>query len=269
MSDIDMDGALAALSTELPDEVTETSVSDSAVEDNQVDTEPFTTFDPETLPEDMQAVYRSMQGDYTRKTQEIAELRRGYDAFSETGINPNEAVEAVQLWQRMYSDPEFASQVSQDLQSRLEQMGYAAEAEVADDSIINNENYEGIPSALMRELEEMRAFREDIMEQQSRSEVMQEIEAVEETIRITNPQYTDDDVEAIYSLAYANQGDLMAAQQQYAAIQQRLLGNYLQAKTVPHGATPAPNVPSSIPPREFGSVDEAHKAAMEALRNIS
>ena len=76
-------------------------------------------------------------------------------------------------------------------------------------------------------------------------------------------------MDAIYSLAYSTQGDLMAAQEMYHQIQQNLLGSYLQAKTVPHGATPAPGGPSSVPPKEFGSLDDAHKAAMEAVRNIS
>jgi len=104
---------------------------------------------------------------------------------------------------------------------------------------------------------------------QAHQETMAELEAMENTIRTTNPDYTDDDVEAIYSLAYATDGDLIAAQQQYHAIQQRMLSSYLKAKTVPHGATPAPAAPSSTPGRSFGSLDDAHKAAMEAIRNIS
>jgi hypothetical protein len=47
------------------------------------------------------------------------------------------------------------------------------------------------------------------------------------------------------------------------------LGNYLEAKTVPHGATPAPASPSSVPSRSFSNVDDAHKAALEAVRNMS
>jgi hypothetical protein len=48
-------------------------VSDSVVDDNP-EVESFTKFDPNVLPEDMQQVYRSMQADYTRKTQEIADI---------------------------------------------------------------------------------------------------------------------------------------------------------------------------------------------------
>jgi hypothetical protein len=92
---------------------------------------------------------------------------------------------------------------------------------------------------------------------------------MENTIRTTNPDYSDDDMEAIYSLAYSTDGDLLAAQQAYHQIQQRMLGSYLQSKTVPHGATPAPSAPSSVPNRGFNNLDDAHKAAMEAIRNIS
>ena len=35
------------------------------------------------------------------------------------------------------------------------------------------------------------------------------------------------------------------------------------------GATPAPTGASNVPPKQFGSLDEAHKAAMEAIRNAS
>lgn len=269
MSDIDMEGALDALRSELPDTVAEPSVSDQVVEDNQFDAEPFTSFDPNTLPEDMQAVYRSMQGDYTRKTQEIAELRRTYEAFSETGVDPNDAVEAVHLWQRMFNDPEFASEVAHGLQNRLEEMGYNQRTMPVETPTVNTESFEGLPPQLAQELAEMRQFREEMVAHQAHQETLAELEAVESTIRTTHPHYTDDDIDAIYSLAYATDGDLMAAQEQYAAIQQRLLGNYLQSKTVPHGATPAPSIPSSVPAREFGSLDEAHKAAMEALRQLS
>lgn len=269
MSDIDMEGALDALTAELPDTVAEPDVSDAVVEDNQFEAESFTKFDPNTLPEDMQAVYRSMQGDYTRKTQELAELRRNYDAFSETGVDPADAVEAVHLWQRMYEDPEFASEVVQGLQNRLEEMGYNQGNMPVEAPTVNTESFEGLPPQLAQELAEMRQFREEMLAQQAYQESMFELESVENTIRATHPHYNEEDIDAIYSLAYATNGDLMAAQEQYAAIQQRLLGNYLQSKTVPHGATPAPSIPSSVPAKEFSSLDEAHKAALEALRQLS
>lgn len=269
MSDIDMDGALEALGADLPDEVDLVEAPDlvNAGEDNP-DVESFTGFDPSLLPEDMQQVYKSMQADYTRKTQEIAELRRNYESFSENGVDPNEALEAVSLMQRLNNDPEFAMEVAQNIQSRLEELGFSGQGEDAA-PVVDNNSYEGLPPELQAELMQMRQFREEMMVQQQQQEILMELEAAEQTIKTANPDYTDADMEAIYSLAYSTDGDLLAAQEVYHGIQQRMLGSYLQAKSVPHGATPAPNAPSSTPHREFGSLDDAHKAAMEAVRNIS
>lgn len=273
MSDIDMDGALEALSAELP----ETSVvSDSSVVES-VDTpdvgdnpssESFTGFDPTTLPEDMQQVYRSMQADYTRKTQEIAELRRNYESFSENGVDPNDALEAVSLFQRLNTDPEFAAEVAKDIQTKLEELGYS-QSQVEDTPNVTNNSYEGLPPELANELEQMRSFREEMVQQQQQQQILSELEAQENTIKTINPNYTDNDMEAIYSLAYSTDGDLLAAQEIYHGIQQNLLGNYLESKSVPHGATPAPGGPVNVPSRDFASLDEAHAAAMEAMRNAS
>lgn len=269
MSDVDMEGAMSALEAELPDEVVEPFDSvDAIVEDNQDAPESFTGFDPNLLPEDMQSVYKSMQADYTRKTQEIAELRRNYEAFSEAGVDVDSALQAVGFLQALDTDPDFARQVAEQIQQNVGTPNIQETVE-ADTQIVNN-GYEGLPPELMQEIESMRQFREEMAYQQQQQEILVELEAAESTIKTMNPDYTDADMEAIYSLAYATDGDLMAAQQQYHQIQQHLLQNYLQAKTVPHGATPAPAGPSSTPGRSFGSnLDEAHKAALEAVRNIS
>jgi len=267
MSEIDIDGAFEALTSELPDEAAEVVSDEAIVEDNQVEPESFTGFDPTILPEDMQQVYKSMQADYTRKTQEIAELRRSYESFSEAGVDPDVALQAIGFLQQLDNDPQFALEVAESIRQNVGTPDVAQRAEVATPDV--NDSYDGLPPTLARELEEMRAFRQEMIEMQAHQETMAELEAMENTIRTTNPDYTDDDVEAIYSLAYATDGDLIAAQQQYHAIQQRMLSSYLKAKTVPHGATPAPAAPSSTPDRSFGSLDDAHKAALEAIRNIS
>lgn len=272
MSDgIDMEGAIEALSAELPDDLPMGGEAEAGVEpiveDNQFEAESFTGFDPSLLPEDMQQVYKSMQADYTRKTQEVAELRRSYESFSEAGVDPDVALQAIGFLQQLDNDPQFALEVAESIRQNVGTPDVAQRAEVATPDV--NDSYDGLPPTLAKELEEMRAFRQEMMEMQAHQETMAELEAMENTIRTTNPDYTDDDVEAIYSLAYATDGDLIAAQQQYHTIQQRMLSSYLKAKTVPHGATPAPAAPSSTPGRSFTSLDDAHKAALEAIRNIS
>lgn len=59
---------------ETPKEV-ETEATEPA-ETTEDKVESFTKFNPNELPEELKAVYKSMQADYTRKTQEIAELQR-------------------------------------------------------------------------------------------------------------------------------------------------------------------------------------------------
>lgn len=269
MSDVDIDGALEALSSELPDEYEATEVvsDETLVEDNQSEAESFTGFDPNILPDDMQAVYKSMQADYTRKTQEVAELRRQYEAFSEAGVDPDTALQAVGFLQQLNTDPDFAQQVAAQIQQTVGTPEVSQSSFDETPSVDNS--YDNLPPSLAAELEQMRAFREEMVAMQAQQETMAELEAMESTIRTANPQYTDDDMEAIYSLAYATDGDLMAAQEEYHRIQQRLLGGYLQSKQVPHGATPAPSAPSSVPTPGFTNLDDAHKAAMEVVRNIS
>lgn len=269
MSEIDMEGAMSALQADLPDSlesIDESTVSDAVVDDNP-EVESFTKFDPNVLPEDMQQVYRSMQADYTRKTQEIADLRRNYEAFSDTGVDPTEANNILQMWQAMDTDPDVAHQFVSAMQNRLQEMGYnEQQIEEASPDVTN---YEGLPPSLAAELEDMRAFRAQFEQERVQQEYIGELEQQEQTIKTMNPNYSDEDLSAIYSLAYSTDGDLMAASEQYHAIQQHLLGNYLQAKQVPHGATAVASIPSSVPPRQFSSLDDAHKAAMEALRNNS
>lgn len=268
MSDIDIEGAMGALEAELPDEMEGNAVEDSTgVEDNQVEPESFTKFNPNDLPEELQPFYRSMQADYTKKTQEIAEIRRQQSAFSDSGVDPKDALEAAQFFATLDSDPYAAAEFVQNMQARLEQMGIGQQ--VSEDFAPDNVGYEGLPPELAQELQEMRDFRESVLLDQERNMIMAELETQEQQIRVANPHYNDDDIETIYNLAYAYDGNLAAAADQYHSMQQRLLGNYLQNKQVPVGATSTPSGPSTTLPREFMSLDDAHKAAMEAVRNIS
>lgn len=56
----------------------EESTDESPKEDTQEDDEQesFTDTDPEELPEELKSKYKSMQADYTRKTQELAKARK-------------------------------------------------------------------------------------------------------------------------------------------------------------------------------------------------
>jgi len=274
MSDVDMSGAIEALQSELPDNMdAPTNLDEGFVEDQPAgDVESFTGFNPSDLPEDLQSVYRSMQGDYTRKTQEIAELRRtyeGYDVFSEAGVDPNYALQAADFYRKLDTDPQFAQQVVDNIQRNLGTVGVEQQSigDAPYNDSVNSEGYDSLPPVLQQELAEMREFRNDMLFQQEQAETIAGLEYVEQEIRLSNPHYTDDDLSSIYDLAYSTDGDLSAAADAYHSIQQRVMSGYLQSKQVPMGAQSIPTGPSSIPPRQFSSLDDAHKAAMEAVRN--
>ena len=274
MSDIDMDGAMEALQSELPDSTDVlTNLDEGFVEDQPTDgVESFTGFNPSDLPEDLQSVYRSMQGDYTRKTQEIAELRRnyeGYGAFSEAGVDPSYALQAADFYRKLDTDPQFAQQVVDNIQRNLGNVGVEQQSigDAPYNDSVNSEGYDSLPPVLQQELAEMREFRNDMMFQQEQAETIAGLEYVEQEIRLSNPHYTDDDLSSIYDLAYSTDGDLSAAADAYHSIQQRVMSGYLQSKQVPMGVQSVRTGPSSVPPRQFSSLDDAHKAAMEAVRN--
>jgi len=274
MSDVDMSGAIEALQSELPDSAdAPTNLDEGFVEDQPAgDVESFTGFNPSDLPEDLQSVYRSMQGDYTRKTQEIAELRRNYeqyDVFSENGVDPNYALQAADFYNRLDSDPNFARQVMESIQQNLGPVSAEQFNEISDTpyNVDNAGGYDNIPVALQQELAEMRDFRDNMVAQQEHAELVANLEYVEKDIRLSNPHYTDDDMSSIYDLAYSTNGDLQAAAEVFHGIQQRVMSDYLQSKRVPEGVQFVPSGPSTSASREFNTLDDAHKAAMEFLRN--
>lgn len=83
------------------EETPETEEAEEAPEEDEEsddDDEAFSNLDPNTLPKELRATYRSMQRDYTAKMQEVAQLRDQAAPLSEwagfldqQGINPGEA----------------------------------------------------------------------------------------------------------------------------------------------------------------------------------
>lgn len=266
--DVDIEGATDALFTEGDAVADNPPVDGTPVVEEQavVEESGFTGIDPSVLPEDMQAVYKSMQADYTRKTQEIAEARKVFQQFDEYGIDANYALEAVGFLQRLDNDPAFAAEVARHLAPQQEQP-MAAQQPMAEDSN-NGEGYDDLPPALQDELKQIREFRQEMVAAQEQAKMEAELEAEESQIRAQYPHYTDSDIEHIYTLAHATDGDLLAAQQMYHTMEQGMLNKYLQSKNVPVGATSPNGMPASVPTSSFASVDDAHKAAMEVVRNL-
>ena len=263
--DIDMEGAVDALiADDVP--VMDTPVDDTPVVEQVVE-ESFTGLDPSSLPEDLQLYYKNMQADYTRKTQEIAEQRKQYQQLTESGIDPNYALEAVGFLQRLDDDPAFAADVARQLAPQQESPMTVQQP--SEDSVPNDSgDYGNLSPDLQAELQAMREFRSSFNEQQREQEMLSELQFEEQQIRTQYPHYNDTDIENIYQVAHATDGNLLAAQEVYTSMEQSILNKYLQSKQIPQGLTSPSGGPASVPGKSFASLDDAHKAAMERLRNL-
>ncbi len=95
----------------------------------------FTNVDPSKLPPELQTIYKQLQGDYTRKSQEIAPLRK---LAEQSGVTVEQMQRAIQIMQQLESDPHgFYQQLGQYLtpqqQQQLQQMSQEPENPYAEE----------------------------------------------------------------------------------------------------------------------------------------
>lgn len=248
----------------------------------------FTTVDPSTLPLELQPIYKSLQADYTRKTQGVAEQRKLYESFGD----PERIAQAVAFVDQL-QDPRYLKQFHGELSEYLQSMGLTqAEANAAaTQQIVEAQapaadllaDYEGIPELApvaqhVQTLEQKLAQLEASLSERTRAEqeerlhlaMVGEIQRQESAIRGANPHYSQDDIDAIYEIGAYYDGNLIAAQNRYEEIIGKRLTSYLAAKGA---AAQAPSVPGGqiIAAPVTGSpqtLDSAHNMAMERLREI-
>lgn len=249
----------------------------------------FSTVDPNTLPPELQAIYKSLQADYTRKTQTLAEARRELEAYGD----PSEIEQAVQLYESL-QNPQAWPQLYEELKTELQKMGYsdaqasqAAAQEVQaqqqatqgpiDFTNISDpelqpfaEAYKQLQGEVDRMKSELTADREKERQVQLQQSLIGELQRQENLIRQENPSYTDDDVNAIYELASYHNGNLIQAQQRYEDIVTGHLARYVASKQgAAQGSQPLPGGGTqTTEPQTFGNLDEAHAAAMEHIRHL-
>ena len=236
-------------------------------------------------------IYKNLQADYTRKTQQIAEQRRQYEQYGQ----PEEIEQAVQLYQSL-QDPQYWPALYEELRTNLEQMGYTpAEAAAAANQEVQQqanqqqaspidfsniqdpelqpfaEAYKSLQDEVETMKAELRAEREQERIAQQQQALIGELQRQENLIRQGNPHYTDEDVGAVYELASYHNGNLLEAQQRYEDIIASRLERFLAQKSAvaQQGAAPLPGGGvQTQEPAVFGNLDDAHDAAMEYLRQV-
>jgi len=258
------------------------------------ETPDFTSIDDSVLSPELLAIKRSMQADYTRKTQEAAPWRKMADEF---GVeSPDEVRDAMALYQRI-SDPSSWPQLHSELSQYLEANGVApaqaqqqASEQLADFAIqaqgvepeAFDEDDDPRLAALAKQVQEqnnaMHQLVTHLQTQQQTSELQRQAEALGEhltkqelAIRQQNPHYGDDDIAAIYNLM-SEDANLTAAQQKYDSLVGAAVARYIGGKQTVANSQPAPIPGGGIVATETQerprTLADGHKAAMEYVRQL-
>lgn len=238
--------------------------------------------------------YKSMQRGFTKRSQEVSELRRTFE-----GLDPKEVRQAYDFVQNLGSDPDFAMKVHGELTDALTNAGMSPRAaaqeatrqieeKVDEVEDLDLDGFEDNPfvQKLTRLEKQQRDFFAQIeadkaaqaeAEQKRRfdehqNQVIKEIERQDAEIRRQNVNLDDDDMETIYKLAASTEGDLFAAKELYDGLRDRLVTDYVATKKrVPSGGGGGPAGGGSVhseEPVEILSTDQAHALAVERARHL-
>lgn len=227
--------------TATPEEGQETEgTTEAAAEDT------FARLDPNSLPNEVRPYYDSMLADYRRKTQELAEHRRNYEALEQYG-GAEVATQALD-WVASLQNPDNALALHRELTAALTAQGIsldeaqaAASAEVTRQAQAEDvDDFETVRDprvdTLMQELEAQKQWRAEQEHKQMSVAMAAEYDRQEATL-VRENGYNDEQLEAIYNLSFATGGNLLAADRLYKGIQSQVLSGYLEQKG---------NVPDSI-----------------------
>lgn len=258
--------AVDALMNDTPEQApqapTETPPQGQGPTETEPSLESFTNIDPNNLPDELRNVYRSMQADYTRKTQEIAQLRQ-------LG-QPEQVALAVEVFNRLQYDPSFQQQIYNDLSQYLNVPSNEAPTAPTqnvpdyDEEVDWDEEVEGGYDPRVDELSDKLGRIEQYFQQQEEAQAAQRLEMqldqylTEQTVNIrqAHPTYTDQDMDFIYGLAHQTNGNLYQAQALYEGMRQQWASGYLNQKASAPGPAPIQPTANGEQPRSFSSLDD-------------
>lgn len=275
-----LDSALDEIDWDEPASFDEQAHEESSiVEQEQASQEPeaqedsFTGLDPRNLPPELDPVYKSMQADYTRKTQELAEQRKAYESLDQRG-GPQIANQAVEFLYRLEQDPNFALQVHNQLSQTLQAQGLSvsdanqeATAQIEDFMSDDDEDFDweeeqapSVPPELSQELRQLRSELAEIKQTQNVNAIADDISRQHMFLRDAHQDLTEDDFDRIYDIAQTTDGDLIAAHQKYDEWRNKTIAEYLNRKSSISTPVPLPTGTSGAEPTEFTELTDPNLA---------
>lgn len=248
---------------EAPDQVEQPTPGEEQQPDEFASTESEDTFmggdfNPDLLPEELQAGWKQLQGSYTRKTQELAEQRKAFEGLGD----PDMVRQATEFYTQL-QDPDYLKAFYGELGNVVQEMG------LVDEPVAPEQETQ--PPAVAPELEALKqsdpelspfvdrfaameqrlaAFeaqavqeRQALIEERQMMADAAEIDQQVAAVREAYPNWNDDDMQAVYDRAIAHDGDVARAAELEAAHRDRIIKEYWAQKQkapaapVPGGGT--------------------------------
>lgn len=216
-------------------------------------------FNPDLLPDELKPGFKQLQAQWTRKTQELAEQRKGLEGLGD----PDELRTAHEFYTSL-RDPEYLKNFYQELGSVVQEMGLIeapadgeqpaqeqpqqpaipGELQQLIDSDPELKPLAGTLSAMQQRLDQFEAqfaAREQALaEEQKMMADAYQIDQMVQAVREAHPNYNDSDWQAIYDRAHAVNGNVIEAAERYEADKARIISEWTAQKQATPASTPLP-----------------------------
>lgn len=274
--DTSEDAKIAAAAPPSQEQVAQATPEEGQVEEGTTEAaaeDTFTRLDPNSLPQDVRPYYDSMLADYRRKTQEVAEQRRAYEAIEQYG--GAEVAQQALEWVASLQNPENAMALHRELSAALQAQGYTlAQADAAASQEVQRQASAEVDDEfdtvrdprvdeLQQELQAMRQWRAEQEQRQLSLAMASEYDRQEAEVIRNNPNYDDEDLENVYNLSYATGGNLLKADQLYKGLQSKVLAGYIsQKQAVPDSIAGVPATAAADQPVAVTDLNDPKLDAM-------
>lgn len=260
----------------------ETPDTPSLFEGSQVNPDELIAANPELAP-----LVKQLQGVFTQKTQEVAEQRKQFEQYGE----PEAVQSAVELYQSL-QDPEYLQAFHGELTQVLESMGLSpAEASAqAAQQIAESQQPAAAPEltpdlqqlvqsdpelapiakmiaeqrAELQSFKDQQAAREQALEQERYQMALAgEIDRMDRLVRESHPEYSEDDMNAIYERASFYDGNVLQAAEMFEADRSRIIEGYLSQKQGAASTAPVEGAGTVTAPvqEDLATLNDAQAAA--------
>ena len=236
-----------------------------------------------TARERIERAYKSFQSGFTQARQRESEIVKQYEQLGDM-----QSLQAAAQLRQAMQDPGNLVQLYGELGDYLSQTGLVSFDEesvqpeapsVPELDSIEDPELQPLKKAFSDMRSELESMRNERMvehaqreQQQLHDAVVGELQRQENIIRQSHPSYTDGDIDAVYELGSFYDGNLLKAAERYEQIVAGRVERYLAGKGAAVEATTAvvknPVSPSNEEEQRTVTLDDAHRAAMEALRHI-